>query len=187
MSDFRMVCTMFAFAQSSGGSWIVLGDGGHRGTVNNRGCQKLPLIPPVWITSTNRHTHLIPLTFPTSNLITLTFPTSNLITLTFPTSNLFPTSKGKWVCLLVEVIQTGGINGNSWQPLLFTIPRWPPSPSMIMGFYPLHSGEIRGDNVFTGACPFTGGTLAVSRRKTFLFREKLRAPTYSAIFSRIIH
>ena len=29
----------------------------------------------------------------------------------------------KWVCLLVEVIQTGGISGNSWQPLLFTIPQ----------------------------------------------------------------
>ena len=29
----------------------------------------------------------------------------------------------KWVCILVEVIQTGGISGNSWQPLLFTGPR----------------------------------------------------------------
>ena len=37
----------------------------------------------------------------------------------------------KWACLLVEVIQTGGISGNSWQPLLFTVPRWPLLPSMI--------------------------------------------------------
>ena len=28
-------------------SLMVLGDGGHRGTVNNNGCQELPLIPPV--------------------------------------------------------------------------------------------------------------------------------------------
>ena len=37
---------------------IVLGDGGHHGMVNNNGCQELPLIPPIWIASTNRHTHL---------------------------------------------------------------------------------------------------------------------------------
>ena len=37
--------------------------GGHRGRVNNNGCQELALIPPVWITSTNRHAHFIPWPF----------------------------------------------------------------------------------------------------------------------------
>ena len=37
---------------------IVLGDGGHHSTVNNNGCQELPLIPSVSITSTNRDAHL---------------------------------------------------------------------------------------------------------------------------------
>ena len=114
---------------------IVLGDGGHHGTVNNNGCQELPLIPPVWITSTNRHAHLIPWPFqhPIQFLDFSNIQPTWFLDLSNIQSNslTFPTSKGKWALLLVEVIQTGGISGNSWQPLLFTVPRWPPSPSTI--------------------------------------------------------
>ena len=66
---------------------IVLGNGGHCGMVNNNGCQELPLIPPVWITSTNRHAHLIPLTCPLDSLDLSNIQSDSL---TFPTSNLIP-------------------------------------------------------------------------------------------------
>ena len=95
---------------------IVLVDGGHRGTVGNNGCQELPLIPPVLITSTNRHTHL-PLDVGKVKESDWMLERSR---------NWIGCWKGqgiKWVCLLVEVIQTGGISGNSWQPLLPTVLR----------------------------------------------------------------
>ena len=64
--QWRHVATILT---SRGGIWrhfetgnrpnkLFIGDGGHCGTVNSNGCQELPLIPPVWITSTNRHAHL---------------------------------------------------------------------------------------------------------------------------------
>ena len=129
---------------------IVLGDGGHHGTVNNNGCQELPLIPPVWITSTNRHTHLIPWPFqhPIQFLDLSNIQPTWFLDLSIIQSNslTFPTSKGKWACLLVEVIPTGGISGNSWQPLLFTVPRWPLSPSTIyVNFFGKHSQPFLWD------------------------------------------
>ena len=148
-------------------SLIVLGDGGHRGMVNTNGCQELPLIPPVWITSTNRHTHLALDVGKVNQIGCWKGQGIRLDVGKVKESDwMLERSKessghvywlrlfkqgGKVVILgshycspyrgghlwsrnhqLVEVIQTGGISGNSWQPLLFTVPWWPPSPSTII-------------------------------------------------------
>ena len=130
-------------------AWSYLAMVHYHGTENNNGCQELPLIPPVWITSTNRHAHLPLEVGKVKELdwmlersrnqvgMSIGWGYSNrgdkwqfLAAIIVHCTTVHPiwfldlsNIQSKWACLLVEVIQTGGISGNSWQPLLFTVPR----------------------------------------------------------------
>ena len=62
-SGLRMLKTVIPLCLKTKLHWSYLVTVHYRGTVNNNGCQELPLIPPVWIISTNRHVHFIPWPF----------------------------------------------------------------------------------------------------------------------------